>query len=124
MRSKSKITKHEKVHFNFIRGAMLFLANPTEAKPYYLYSSFDNTGQKDTRGSRMPKRPLSIDLADHVITVPNQVLGCTLILMGENGEEYVYFLSNNTINLPKSLEGEFELQITNGTITYTGKLYL
>lgn len=105
-------------------GAMLFWANPTEAKSYYLYSSFDNTGQKDTRGSRMPKRPLCIDLTDQVITVPNQVLGYTLTLEGGNGERYTYILSSNTIILPENLEGEFELQITNGTVIYTGKLYL
>ena len=103
---------------------MLFLVNPTEAKPYYLYSSFDYTGQKDTRGSKMPKRPLSIDLTGQVITVPNQMLDYTLTLVGENGEEYACFLSSNTITLPDCLEGEFELQITNGTVTYTGKLYL
>lgn len=103
---------------------MLFWANPTEAKSYYLYSSFDYTGQKNTRGSRMPKRPLSIDLTGQVITVPNQMLGYTLTLVGENGEEYAYFLSINTITLPDNLEGEYELQITNGTVTYTGKLYL
>lgn len=105
-------------------GAMLFWANPTEAKSYYLYSSFDNTGQKDTRGSRMPKRPLRIDVTNHVITVSNQVFGYTLTLVDENGEVYAYFISSSTIILPDNLEGEFELQITNGTATYTGKLYL
>lgn len=39
-------------------------------------------------------------------------------------DSYAYFLSSNTITLPDNLEGEFELQITNGTVTYTGKLYL
>lgn len=105
-------------------GAMLFWANPTVAMSYYLYSSIDYNNQLSTRGSRMPKRPLSIDLTDQVITVPNQVLGYTLTLVCENGEVYAYILSSNTITIPDNLEGKFELQITNGTVTYTGKLYL
>lgn len=105
-------------------GAMLFVTSPTIAKSYCLYNGIDNNDQKTHNGSRMPKRPLSFDLTGQVITVPNQVLGYTLTLVGENGEVYAYILSSNTIILPENLEGEFELQITNGTATYTGKLYL
>ena len=103
---------------------MLFWANPAEAKSYYLYSSFDYSAQKGNNGSKMPKRPLSVDLTNQVITVPGLVLGYTLALKGENGEAYTCILSSNTIILPEDLEGEFELQITNGTATYTGRLYL
>lgn len=105
-------------------GVMLFMTNPANAKSYYLYCSLDNTRQKENRGSRMPKRPLSIDLTHQVITVPNQVIGYTLTLVSEDGIEYAYTLFSNTITLSDNLEGEFELQITNGTVTYTGKLYL
>ena len=64
---------------------MLFMTNPANAKSYYLYCSLDNTRQKENRGSRMPKRPLSIDLTHQVITVPNQVIGYTLTLVSEDG---------------------------------------
>ena len=72
----------------------------------------------------MPKRPLSIDLTHQVITVLNQVIGYTLTLVSEDGIEYAYTLFSNTITLPDNLEGEFELQITNGSVTYIGKLYI
>ena len=105
-------------------GAMLFGANPMEAKSYYLYSSIGGKEQNTHNGSRMLKRPLSIDVSNQVITVPNQVLGYTLTIEGEEGEVYASVLLGNTIILSENLEGEFEFQITNGTTTYTGKLYM
>lgn len=103
---------------------MLFIANPTNAKPYYLYCNINNTGQKNNRGSRMPKRPLCVDLTDNLMTVPNQVLGYTLTLVGENGAIHTYVLSSNTLVLPKNLAGELDLLISNGTEIYKGEIYI
>ena len=105
-------------------GAMLFWASPAEAESYYLYCTIGNKDQGTRNGSRIPKRPLCVDLSDNLLTVPDQVLGYTLTLEGENGEVYIYVLSNNITTLPENLEGEFKLQITNDTEVYKGKLYL
>ena len=101
---------------------MLFWANPTNASPYYLYCNIYNNMQKGNRGSKAPKRPLCVDLTGNLMTVPNQVLGYTLTLMGEEGKVYTYMLSSNIIVLPKSLVGMFDLQISNGTVIYSTKI--
>ena len=90
---------------------MLFVANPTNAKPYYLHCNIDSKGQSTRNGSRMPKRPLCVDLTENLMTVPNQVLGYTLTLVGEDGAIYTYVLSSKAIVLPKNLVGEFDLLI-------------
>lgn len=105
-------------------GVILFWVNPTNAKPYYLHCNcnIDYKGQGTRNGSRMPKRPLCVDLTDNLMTVPNQVIGYTLTLVGDGGEVYAYVLSNNTIVLPENLVGEYDLQISNGTEIYSGEI--
>lgn len=105
-------------------GALLIGSCPSKAEPYYLYSSIDCYGQKGTIISRMPKRPLCIDLTNHVIMVPNEVIGCSLTLISKDGYTYNYLLSSNKLFLSSSLEGEFDIVIGNGIITYTGQLYI
>lgn len=114
----------KKYIFILFGGAMLFWGNPTSAKPYYLYCNcnIDNKGQGTRNGSRMPKHPLCVDLTGNLMTVPSQVLGYTLTLMGEEGKVYTYVLSSDTIVLPKSLVGEFDLQISNGNKIYEGEI--
>lgn len=103
-------------------GAMLFWANPTNARPYYLYCNIHNNMQKGNKGSKAPKRPLCVDLTGNLMTVPSQVLGYTLTLMGEGGKVYTYVISSDTIVLPKNLVGEFDLQISNGNEIYSGEI--
>jgi len=103
-------------------GAMLFVANPTNAKPYYLHCNIAKKGQTTRNGSRMPKRPLCVDLTDNLMTVPNQLLCYTLTLVGEEGAIYTYVLSSNTIVLPKNLAGKFDLLISNGIDNYEGEI--
>lgn len=112
----------KKFIFILFGGAMLFWANPTNAKPYYLYCNIYNNMQKGNKGSKAPKRPLCVDLTDNLLTTPRQVLGYTLTLMNDEGEVYTYILSSNTIVLPKNLVGEFDLKITNGTEIYSGEI--
>ena len=68
----------KKFIFILFGGAMLFWANPTNAKPYYLYCNIYNNMQKGNKGSKAPKRPLCVDLTDNLLTTPRQVLGYTL----------------------------------------------
>lgn len=106
-----------------IGGALFLCFTSTSARPYYLYSSIEHIAQKATQGSRMPKRPLNVDLSGHILTIPNQLIGYGLILKDKDGEiVYCHILFNNSIVLPDFLEGEFSIQITNGRTSYKGEL--
>lgn len=108
----------------FCGGALLIGSCPSKAEPYYLYSTIDWYGQKGNVIGRMPKRPLCIDLDNHIIMVPSEVVGCSLTLISKEGYTYNYLLSSNKLFLSDSLEGEFEIVVSNENITYTGQLYI
>lgn len=108
----------------FCGGALLIGSCPSKAESYYLYSTIDWYGQKGTVISRTPKRPLCIDLTNHTITVSSEVVGCSLTLISKEGYTYNYLLLSNKLFLPDSLEGEFEIVVSNEYITYIGQLYI
>ncbi len=105
-----------------ILGALLLSNTPTNAKPYYLHSCNNNHEQKDTRSSKAPKRPLRVDLNNHTLTVPNSVMGYTLILKDEEGMIYTCLIISNTIILPFENLEDTELLIINESNTYTCEL--
>lgn len=114
----------KKISILFSLGALLIVSCPTQAETCYLYSSADWYGQNGTTTSRMSKRPLCVDLTNHVIMVPSEVRGYSLTLTSKEGYTYSYLLSSNKLSLPDFLEGEFEVVIGNGKMTYIGSLYI
>lgn len=102
-------------------GALLWCSLPIMAKPYYLYycTGVEN-GQKTPNGSKTPRRPLCIDYTNNVLTVSDQLVGYTLTVMDEEGNEFSCFLTSNVVTLPPHLVGELDLLFIDGNQTFYG----
>lgn len=108
-----------------ILGGAIFLS-PTHSRAdsYTLSYSLVRTNQKLGHGSRLPKRPLVVDLVDHTLTLPSQVLGYTLTLESEEGEVFTYPIIGTTFEIPQEMTGTYNVTITNGNSLYLGELEL
>lgn len=106
-----------------IYGGALFLC-PTNsiAEPYTLSYSLVGTNRGTITGSKSPKRPLVVDLVDHTLTLPSQVIGNTLILESEEGDVYTYYIIDTTFQISENLSGEYEITISDGNSMYHGKI--
>ena len=91
----------KKRNFIFSIGVFLLSFSNLTACPIYLYSSIDYTGQKTPRGSRAPKRPISVNFTDQTLTVPNWLIGYILVLEDEEGAiVYTCPIKSNNVVLP------------------------
>lgn len=74
--------------------------------------------------SRLPKRPLVIDLVGHTLTLPNHVVGYTLTLENEEGNVYTYYIIDTTFQIPEEQSGEYMITISDGNSMYRGTIEL
>lgn len=72
----------------------------------------------------MPKYPLHINYDNHVITIPDAILGYTFNLLANDVVIFSNILVNNEIRIPSNLDGEVEVEISNGNETYYGVLVI
>lgn len=97
-------------------GALFLCPILSKAEPYAL--SHSNRGA--FRGSKAPQRPLIIDVTNNILTVPNQVVGYTLTLEGEDNDVYTYYIIDTTLTLPQELCGKYTITISDGNSMYQG----
>ena len=109
------------IYLLLIGGAILLCPYQSKAESYYLVRNIKDKGQTSPRPSKVPARPLCIDITAHVITVPEQLVGYTLTL-SDGEESYTYLISGTTLSVPQEISGEYELTITNGNICYHGEV--
>ncbi|RHC74922.1 hypothetical protein DW830_10695 [Prevotella sp. AM34-19LB] len=105
-------------------GSDIYIPNPFEADSYILSYSLVYPNQIHKPGSRSPKCPLVVDLVDHTLTLPSQVIGNTLTLESEEGDVYTYYIIDTTFQIPKELSGEYSLKISDGNSMYQGVIEL
>ena len=105
-------------------GAIFLSPIHSKAESYALVYSLDQRNQAQTHGSRSPKRPLTVDLVGHTLTVPSQVIGYTLKLESEEGEVYTYYITGTTLELPQELGGVYCLTIFDDSFMYKGTISL
>lgn len=74
--------------------------------------------------SRLPKRPLVVDLVDHTLTFPSQVLGYTLTLESEEGKVFTYPIIGTTIEIPQEMTGTYNVAIFDNSCMYKGTIFL
>lgn len=105
-------------------GAIFIFPTLSRADSYILSYSLDYPNQIHKPGSRSPKCPLVVDLVDHTLTLPSQVIGNTLTLESEEGDVYTYYIIDTTFQIPKELSGEYSLKISDGNSMYQGVIEL
>ena len=104
-----------------IGGAMLQYPLQIQAIPHYLSCNRTKMGQSTYKGSKAPVRPLCIDVTNNIFTVPERLIGYTLTI--SNGEEtYTYYITSNTFSIPENLDGNYDVTITNGNVSYQGEI--
>ena len=103
-------------------GALLLCPAHSRAEPYTLLYSLVPPAQGFFKGSRAPKQPLVVDLVGHTLTVPSQVIGYTLTLVGGDGAIYSFDVIDTTCKIPQELSGSYELTITDGSNKYQGRI--
>lgn len=101
-------------------GALLLCPIYSIAEPYTLLYSLDRPTRGTLRGSRAPKRPLVVDVVDHTLTLPTQMIGNMLTLESEDDEVYTYYIIDTVLTIPQELSGEFSLKISDGNGIYQG----
>lgn len=105
-------------------GATFLSPSHSWADPYTLSYSLVDPNRLGKPVSRLPKRPLVIDLVGHTLTFPSQVIGNTLTLENEDGEVYTYYIIDTTFQIPEELSGEYSLKISDGNSMYQGMIEL
>lgn len=98
----------------FIGGAIFLFSSSIMASKYYLYNSsyVIEKENNNANGSRMPERPLQIDVTNHIITVPNQLLGYCLTISSVDGKSYKTRLVSNQVQIPAELVGTFDVHLS------------
>jgi hypothetical protein len=75
-----------------------------------------------------PKEPIQIpevDIEDYTLTFDDSCLGCELCIVDENDNVvYTTTITSNTLVLPSTLSGEYELQIISGIYCFYGYIEL
>lgn len=105
-------------------GAIFIFPTLSRADSYILSYSLVYPNQIHKPGSRSPKCPLVVDLVDHTLTLPSQVIGNTLTLESEEGDVYTYYIIDTTFQIPEELSGEYSLKISDGNSMYQGMIEL
>lgn len=103
-------------------GATFLSPSHSRADPYTLSYSLVDPNRLGKPVSRLPKRPLVIDLVGHTLTLPTQVVGNTLTLENEEGNVYTYYIIDTTFQIPENQSGEYEITISDGNSMYHGKI--
>lgn len=111
-----------KVKMFIIGGALLLFPISPRAQPYDLSLCVVHNNQLHNKGSKAPKRPLVVDLVNHTLTLPKQVIGYTLELVNEEGEVYTYYIIDTVFTIPQELDGTLDITISNGESTYQGTI--
>ena len=63
-------------------------------------------------GQRGPEEAPSVSIEDYTLSLDHSCLGCTLRLVDENDTVvYTTIINGDTLMLPSTLSGEYELQI-------------
>lgn len=108
-----------------ILGGAIFLS-PTHsrAEPYILSYSLVDSNQHLGHGSRLPKHPLVVDLFDHTLTIPIQVVGYTLTLESEEGKVFTYHIIGTTFEIPQEMTGTYNVAIFDNSSMYKGTIFL
>ena len=78
-------------------------------------------------GGYNPKSPVEIpivDLDDHTLYFTTSCVGDTLQLVQNGGVVYSTTITSDEVNLPTSLEGDFEIQIIRGSWLFYGDVEL
>ena len=112
----------KKLALLMIGGALLSSPIHSRADPYYLTCNVVDPERKFPRPSKAPKHPLAVDLVDHTLTLPKQVMGYTLELVNEEGEVYTYYIIDTVFTIPQELDGTLDITISNGESTYQGTI--
>lgn len=102
-------------------GAFFILPLQLKAKPFYLVFQSCKKGQHLPNQSKTPAAPLCIDVTNNIFTVPERVMGYTLIISNEE-ETYTYYITSNTFSIPENLDGNYDVTITNGNVSYQGEI--
>lgn len=82
---------------------------------------------KPTVGGGIPKSPVEIpivDLDDHTLYFTTSCVGDTLQLVQNDVVVYSTVITSDEVELPATLEGEFELQIIHGNWLFYGDIEL
>lgn len=120
-----KIYRHEQIIINInFWGALLLCPIHSRAKPYELLYGRVGTNQKNLPGSRSINHPLVVDLVDHTLTLPSQVVGYTLILESEEGEVFSYHIIGTVFIIPQDLKGTYNMTISDKDNMYKGMIFL
>lgn len=75
----------------------------------------------------IPKSPVQVpivDLEDHTLYFTTSCVGDTLQLVQNDVVVYSTIITSNEVELPATLEGEFELQIIHGNWLFYGDIEL
>ena len=107
-----------------VGGILLGSPIHSRAEPYELVSSIVYKNQKANKGTRSISHPLIVNLVNHTLTVPNQVIGYTLTLESEEGVVYTYYIIGTSLELPQELSGNYQITISDGNIMYHGTIEL
>lgn len=105
-------------------GAIFLPPSYSRANPYTLSCSLVDPNQMGKPVSRAPKRPLVVDVENHVMTLPSRVIGYTLILEGEDGEVFTYIVSGTVMAIPQELIGIYTVTIFNNSSMYKGAIFV
>ena len=82
---------------------------------------------EDTEGNphRNPILVPEVDIEDYTLTFDDSCLGCELRLVdGNDNVVYTTTITSNTLVLPSTLSGEYELQIISGIYCFYGYIEL
>lgn len=105
-------------------GAIFLSPTHSRADSYALSYSLVNPSQKGQPVSRLPKRPLVVDLDSHTLTIPIQVVGYTLTLESEEGKVFTYHIIGTTLEIPQEMTGTYNVTIFDSSCMYKGTLFL
>lgn len=113
----------KRIKLLFIGGAMLLLPYQIKAEQYYLgyICSYYPQKQHSTKPHKAPAAPLCIDVTNNIFTMPERVMGYTLIISNKE-ETYTYYITSNTFSVPENLDGYYNVTITNGNVSYQGEI--
>jgi hypothetical protein len=76
-------------------------------------------------GMKTPVPIPEVDIEDYTLTFDDSCLGCELRLVDENDNVvYTTTITSNTLVLPSTLSGEYELQIISGIYCFYGYIEL
>ena len=74
---------------------------------------------------RSPVQIPEVDLSDYTLTFFDFCVGCTLrIVNAEDEVEYTTIITSDTLVLPSTLEGQYELQIIRDNLCFYGDIEL